>query len=119
MRTVGAHNHLERWKSSTKKINHLLLPARMKVHIDLVNEEYTRGQSSGLFAQMRVQARTSPCDVSDERNHVTHTVTQRGQRQAALVSVLDHQRSLIRVPVQITPAGWLQHHADGFLYCSD
>src|SRR6266540_2514304 len=99
VRAVGAYNHLQSWEGLAKQIDDLLLPTRMKVHVHLVDEQNTRGSSSGGITEVWVQAGTALRNVCDERNHVPYTVAECRQRQATIFRVPDDQRLLLEVPV--------------------
>ena len=43
VRAVGADNHLQRWEGLAQQIDNLLLPTRMQVHVDLVDEQHPWG----------------------------------------------------------------------------
>jgi hypothetical protein len=74
MRAVGAQDQLQRRECSPKQIYDHLLPARMKVHIDFVDQEHARSQSSRLFAEVGIQDGAASSDVGDESDHVPHAI---------------------------------------------
>ena len=126
---MGAHNELNAGKSRPQQSNDELLPARVKVHLNFINEDYSSCSLRCLLAEKWIQASAPVRQISDKGHHVAHAITEVGQRESTFQRML--QRDIARTPVlsvgiltrglpnNCCPTGRFENGADCIPHCGD